>query len=89
MLLGSGVLVHVDLLFADPGIAVEVDGRASHDRAREFELDRERDREMLKLGIVTLRFVWWDVRRRPGIVPRDVLAVAAGRTVREPSRRAA
>lgn len=77
--LGNDVLIHVDLYLRELRIAIELDGRDVHQRAREFQHDRERDRELLKLGITPLRFTWWDVEDRPDIVPRDVRAVVARR----------
>lgn len=79
LLLGNDVLVHIDLYLRDLRIAIELDGRDTHQRAREFQNDRERDRELLKLGITPLRFTWWDVDERPEVVPRDVRAVIARR----------
>lgn len=71
----DGRLIHVDLLLRDHGLGIEVDGRDPHARAREFQWDRYRDRELKKLGIDILRFTWWDVTRSPGVVVRDTCAV--------------
>ncbi|WP_320671326.1 type IV toxin-antitoxin system AbiEi family antitoxin domain-containing protein [Patulibacter defluvii] len=70
--LPGGRTIVIDLLFAAAGLAVEIDGRATHERARQFQEDRRRDRELLKLGIRSARFTWQDVRFRPAQVCRDV-----------------
>lgn len=71
----DGRVIHVDLLLRDHGLGIEVDGRDPHARAREFQWDRYRDRELKKLGIDILRFTWWDVTRSPAVVVRDTCAV--------------
>lgn len=77
--LGSGRDVIIDVVFRDLKLAVEVDGRSIHDRAVQSEADKERDRELQKLGWVILRFVWRDVCDRPHLVLRDIRAVIARR----------
>lgn len=77
--LGNGRHVIVDILFRDLRLAVEIDGRSVHDRAVQSESDKERDREFQKLGWVVLRFVWRDIRDRPGLVLRDLRAIIAAR----------
>ena len=79
--LGTGRSITVDLVFRAARVGVEIDGRASHSRAVQFGRDRERDRELQKLGWVVLRFTWQDVRHRPAAVLRDIAAFvdASGR----------
>lgn len=77
--LPDGRTIHVDVLFRRAGVAVEIDGRSSHDRAVQWGIDKERDRELQKLGFVVLRFTWHDVRDRPEVVIRDLRAVLARR----------
>jgi len=77
--LGNGRDVIIDIVFRDLRLAVEVDGRSVHDRAVQSEDDKERDRELQKLGWGILRFVWRDVRDRPQVVLRDIRAVIARR----------
>jgi very-short-patch-repair endonuclease len=80
--LADGRRVVPDLWFAEHRLAVELDGRSTHARARAFEADRRRDRELLKAGIRTARFAWQDVRFRPTDVCRDIddlLRAARGR----------
>ncbi len=72
--LGTGRSITVDLVFRAARGGVEIDGRASHSRAVQFGRDRERDRELQKLGWVVLRFTWQDVRHRPAAVLRDIAA---------------
>jgi very-short-patch-repair endonuclease len=73
--LPSGRRIHVDVLFRDAMVAVEIDGRDSHDRAVQFGIDRERDRELQKLGYRVLRFTWEDVMPNPRRVIRDIRAL--------------
>jgi hypothetical protein len=80
--LGNGRQVIVDVVFRDLKLALEVDGRSVHDRAVQSESDKERDRELQKLGWVILRFVWRDVRDRPQVVLRDIRAIVAARNGR-------
>lgn len=77
--LGDGTTIRVDILFRGPRVAMELDGRDSHDRSLQFATDRERDRELQKLGYLTPRFTWQDVRDRPGRVLGDLRALIAGR----------
>jgi very-short-patch-repair endonuclease len=77
-----GRTILVDLLFADAALVVEVDGRSTHERARQFQEDRWRDRELLKRGVRTARFTWQDVRFRPVRVCDDVRALLVGAPTR-------
>jgi very-short-patch-repair endonuclease len=58
----------VDFLWRDASLIVEVDGHASHGTRRAFQADRDRDGRLAVAGYRVLRFTWWDVTRRPGIV---------------------
>ncbi len=75
--LQDGQTVRVDVLLREQRIAIEVDGRDSHDRSLQFATDRYRDRELQKLGYRVLRFTWQDVMYRPEQVLRDIRAVLA------------
>jgi len=68
----DGRTIHVDLLLREHGLGIEVDGRDPHTRAREFQWDRYRDRQLKKVGVDILRFTWWEVTRNPAMVVRDV-----------------
>lgn len=48
----------VDCLWPDEGVAVELDGRAAHQRASAFEEDRARDAALSAIGLRPLRFTW-------------------------------
>lgn len=43
---------------------VEMDGRSTHERQAQFQADRERDRDLLSLGIQVVRYTWHDVHRQ-------------------------
>jgi very-short-patch-repair endonuclease len=70
----------VDCLWAAAKLIVELDGRRSHGTRRAFQDDRDRDSLLAAHGYVTLRFTWWDVTRRPGVVAQRLRRVLAGRT---------
>ena len=56
---------HVDFGFEDIRLAVEVDGRAFHSDPRSFQIDRERQNDLVAAGWTVLRFTWDDVVLRP------------------------
>jgi len=58
----------IDFLFREEGIAVETDGRASHERRMQFERDRVKDRDLQLAGLLALRFTYPEVMRRPAVV---------------------
>ncbi len=55
----------VDFLWRDPGLVVETDGGASHNRAAQREEDSRRDALLATAGYATLRFTWAQVHDRP------------------------
>jgi very-short-patch-repair endonuclease len=48
----------VDCLWPNERVAVELDGRAAHERAAAFETDRARDAALSAVGLRPLRFTW-------------------------------
>jgi very-short-patch-repair endonuclease len=71
----------LDCLWADAGLAVELDGRGSHLTPRAFEGDRDRDSYLYaEHGVVTLRFTYRQITETPGVVAHRV------RRARAPSR---
>jgi len=70
----------IDFLFREEGIAVETDGRATHERRMQFERDREKDRDLQLAGLLALRFTYPEVMRRPAaVVVKTLRRAAAGR----------
>jgi len=67
---------YLDTLYADFGLAVELDGRAAH-RAQDRWHDAHRDNFLAAAGIVTLRYSWADVTER-----RCQVAGEVGRALR-------
>ena len=60
-------------------VAIEVDGFAYHERTQEqAEADRSRDRELLAIGIVTLRFMAKAVFADPTKCADEAFAIALG-----------
>src|SRR3546814_9697878 len=51
----------VDGLVESWRLVVEADGRAWHERVRDFERDRRRDAEVAAAGLQTLRFTWHQI----------------------------
>lgn len=71
----SGVRQTVDIYFAEFGVVVELDGQRGHSASRDVHRDMERDNRAALAGLVTLRFGWSDVRRRPCSVARQISEV--------------
>ena len=65
---------YLDNLYAEFGVAVELDGRAAH-RAEDHWRDARRDSYLAGSGIITLRYGWADVAERPCLVAADVARV--------------
>jgi len=77
---------YLDNLYEPFGVAVELDGRAYHlveDRWR----DIRKDNMSATSGIVTLRFSWADVTRRPCAVAADVASALRQRGWSDPASR--
>jgi hypothetical protein len=53
--------MEVDVLW--PGLAVELDGRATHGVTARFARDAAKDERLRALGLTVLRLTWWDVVR--------------------------
>ncbi len=51
----------VDCRYEEPGVVVELDGRAFHLRQDQFRADRRRDRKLLARRRSTVRLVWEDL----------------------------
>lgn len=58
----------IDALWLPERIAIELDGRAPHTRAAQFQRDRDKDADLQLAGFVALRFTWADLTRRPAKV---------------------
>lgn len=66
----------LDVLLEEYGIVIELDGRLGHEGAAAFR-DMARDNRHAALGLLTLRFGWFDVATRPCTVARQVAAALA------------
>ncbi len=65
---------YLDILFADFGVAVELDGRAAHPVEARWQ-DIHRDNYFASAGIITLRYSWADVTERPCHVAAEIAAL--------------
>jgi hypothetical protein len=70
-----GLVGFVDRWFPDAGLIVEADGRRWHARRAQMARDRERDVEVARLGIQTLRFVWEHLDHAPLMAADDLRVV--------------
>jgi hypothetical protein len=61
----TGGAEYLDVLVAEFGLHVEVDGRLGHDRAREVWRDMQRDNRSEMRGLRHLRYGWADIVDRP------------------------
>jgi hypothetical protein len=68
----------VDCLWRARRVAVELDGRAFHDREAAFERDRERDRVLGAADWRPFRVTWRQLRHSPAAVERDLRRILRG-----------
>lgn len=72
------VLVHgLEVDFLWDGLAVELDGRATHGITAQLARDLRKDEQLRALGLRVFRFTWWDVvrdQRRTAAAIRAALA---------------
>lgn len=61
----QGRLFRIDVAFPEQRVAIEVDGRAFHSSAEQFQGDRTRQNLLIAAGWRVLRFTWEDLTRRP------------------------
>jgi very-short-patch-repair endonuclease len=62
---------YLDILYEEFGVAVELDGLASHPAEARW-LDMRRDAFFAGSGIITLRYSWTDITTRPCQVAREI-----------------
>lgn len=65
----------IDLAYPERRLAIEIDGRESHDAPAAFQHDRTRQNRLVLMGWTVLRFTWADVTQRPERVV-EVVATA-------------
>ena len=70
----GGRSAYLDILYEDFGVAVELDGLASHPAESRW-LDMRRDSYFASTGIITLRYCWADIATRPCQVAREIALV--------------
>lgn len=76
----TGRRYELDASWPDLGLALELDGWASHRTREAFERDRERDRRLTVAGWRVVRLTWRQLRDEPELVTAHLraLLVAAG-----------
>ena len=82
----NGRVIYRDVLYRQFGVAVELDGRASHP-AEQRARDNRRDNVSASQGVFTLRYGWPDVTERPCETAAEVAAVLGRRGWPGPWRR--
>ena len=68
---------HPDIAFDDVKLAVEIDGRSTHDTADAFDNDRIRHNEFVRAGWTVLHFSRDTVLRDPDAFVAEIVAVRA------------
>jgi len=58
---GSRLIAEVDFAWPEARLCIELDGWTQHGTRAAFVRDRARDRALLRLGWMVLRFTWQDV----------------------------
>jgi very-short-patch-repair endonuclease len=71
----------VDFFWPEARLIVEVDGRATHGTRRAFQEDRDRDGRLAVAGYLVVRFTWWDVTRRSGVVASRIKRLLDARRI--------
>jgi very-short-patch-repair endonuclease len=77
----GGRLIEADCVWEEQRLIVELDGRATHDTAKAFELDRARDRALSVAGWRVIRVTWRQLQDDPeGLAAalRALLRIPAG-----------
>jgi very-short-patch-repair endonuclease len=74
----GGRLRYLDNHYRDFGVAVELDGQATHPAEERWQ-DIHRDNASAAAGLVTLRYNWADVTMRPCLVAREISALLQAR----------
>lgn len=57
--------IKVDFVWPEQRVALEVDGRETHDTQQQFEIDRERDQRLIAAGWKIIRTTWRQLKFRP------------------------
>jgi hypothetical protein len=73
-----GRVIYRDARYREYGVAVELDGRASHPDEQRWQ-DKHRDNASAAAGIITLRYGWADVTERCCETAREVATVLGSR----------
>lgn len=65
--------IQVDCWFPEAPLAVELDSRKHHRSEREMQLDRQRDRALMRHGVGTMRLMWRDLSLDDPRAAQDIL----------------
>ncbi len=74
-----GFVGEVDLAWPEAKLCVELDGFKTHSSRTAFQRDRERDRQLVRMGWQSLRYTWDDVNKRPAAVAQELIDILASR----------
>lgn len=76
--LGDGTTACPDIWFPAQRLAIEVDGRAWHVSAAQFQHDRTRQNRLVLCGCIVLRFTWADLVNGPERVLQTIRLALSG-----------
>ena len=71
----AGIWYRCDAVYRAHNLVVELDGRRFHDRAKNFETDRTRDRALLTAGWRVVRVTWRELHRNAEQLADDLRAL--------------
>jgi len=69
---GDSIMAIADVAFVAVRLAIELDGRAWHVDADQFQRDRRRQNALVKAGWTVLRYTWRDLTEEPDRVIAEI-----------------
>ena len=72
----------VDFMYRDARVVIELDGAAYHSDPKTFRRDRERQNQLILMGLRVLRFTSWDILAAPEFVVDQVLLALSTAPIR-------
>ena len=66
--------IRVDALWREQSLVVELDGAGNHGTPAQIERDRRSELRLRQLGMLVLRYTWWQITGQYDLVAPDFLA---------------